>query len=764
MVQSAGARSTLVLLLGLAACKDAPTEPPAGPPARIEVTAGASFSGLVGTLLASPLAVRVVDKDGRAVRGAVVKFSLIQGAGSLSPQSAATGRTGEAQTRLTFGTAASAYRVHATVSGVDALGFFIGEAVAGAVARVVVTPGQARLVAVGDTLTLRARQYDSFGNVLPTSGLTWAAADPDVFTVDQAGLVTGTRALSVGRAIASVAGRADTAFVVVANPDASPCLGYAAPVTLAVGQSVDVSMTDGACIRSAGPGDEYVLIPWNGSTVGSSVVPLRVTGSGLSAVTAPQSLGPGAGVLSLAGAAPGTAADPARGFALELRIREMGRSEVMPLARRARSVFGAHAVSGRRAAAIPANLAPGDFIDLNANANASCSSPTSRTGRVAAISARAIVVRDTANPVEGFTDADYQRIATTFDTLVVPVDETAFGAPTDIDRNGKVVIFFTRAVNEMTPAGASFYYGGFFHPRDLLPRQQDGAPFCAGSNEGEMFYMLVPDPAGTINGNTRRVGFVDSVTVGTLAHEYQHLINAGRRAYVNDAITDEEVWLNEGLSHIAEELVFYRATGFAPRQNIGGGSFGSQSFDGLFLQFMAANFGRLRIFLQTVQSVSPYSGGDDLATRGAAWAFLRYAADRRGASDGDVWMRLVNSTSAGLQNLQGVFGTNVLGMVRDWIVSLYTDDYVAGVPASFTQPSWNFRTAFPAAPVSPRPYPLIDAVRSMTNETSHQVSLRGGSGGFWRFAVTPGREASIRVTASGVAPPATVRATIVRRQ
>jgi hypothetical protein len=344
------------------------------------------------------------------------------------------------------------------------------------------------------------------------------------------------------------------------------------------------------------------------------------------------------------------------------------------------------------------------------------------------------------------------------------VDEAAFGAPTDIDRNGKVVIFFTRAVNELTPAAAAFYYGGFFHPRDLLPRQLDGATYCAGSNEGEMFYMLVPDPAGTINGNIRRVGFVDSATVGTLAHEYQHLINAGRRAYVNNAITDEEVWLNEGLSHIAEELVFYRAAGVSPRQNIGGGSFGSQPYDGLFIQFMAANFGRLRAFLQTVQSASPYTAGDDLATRGATWAFLRYAADRRAASDGDVWMRLVNSTSAGLQNLQAAFGTDVLGMLRDWTVSLYTDDYVGGVPPSLTQPSWNFRSAFPVAPVSPRPYPLVDAVRSMSNETSHQVTLRGGSGGFWRFAVPPGREASIRVTSSGFVPPATVRATIVRRQ
>jgi hypothetical protein len=232
---------------------------------------------------------------------------------------------------------------------------------------------------------------------------------------------------------------------------------------------------------------------------------------------------------------------------------------------------------------------------------------------------------------------------------------------------------------------------------------------------------------------------------------------------VNSAVTDEEVWLNEGLSHIAEELVFYRATGMAPRQNIGGTSFGTQPTDGLFIQYVAPNFGRLRIFLQTPQSSSPYSG-EDLAARGAAWAFLRYAADRRGVDDGDVWMRLVNSTSAGFQNLQAVFGADILGLLREWVVSLYTDDYIPGVAPSLTQPSWDFRTAYPSAPVSPRSYPLVDAVRRMSDGASHGVALRGGSGGFLRFAVTPGREASIRVTSGGVVPPATVRATIVRRR
>jgi hypothetical protein len=629
---------------------------------------------------------------------------------------------------------------------------------------VVIMPGQARLVAVGDTMRLRAGLYSIYGSPLSAGAVTWTAADPGVFTIDQGGLVTGTQALSVGRAIATIGGQADTAYVVVADPDASPCLGYSPPVTLAVGQAISVSMTDAACITSAGGGDEYVILPWQGSVIGASTASLEVTGSGLATVTSPP---PNRSPLDKAVPAQYAARGPQRlapSFEFERGLRAMSRRELMPLARAVPDAFKSRATSQSRAAAIPAYLAIGDLVDLNANATTACTLPDPRTGRVAAISARAIVVHDTANPADGFTDADYQRFAVTFDTLIAAVADAAFGAPTDVDVNGKVVIFFTRAVNELTPAGASYYFGGFFHPRDLLPKYAYGAPYCPASNEREMFYMLVPDPTGVVNGNARSIGFVDTMTVGVLAHEHQHLVNFSRRAYVNGALTDEEVWLNEGLSHIAEELVFYRAAGMAPRQNIGGSSFGTQPFDGLFTRYMAPNFGRLRVFLENPQSYSPYSSYDDLGTRGAAWAFLRHAADRRGSADGDVWMRLVNSTVAGFYNLADVFGPNVVQMVHEWNVSMYTDDLVGGVAATYANPSWNFRTAYPAMPTSARSYPLVDAVRALTNDVPHTVSLQGGSGAYLRFAVPAGKEAVVRVTSNGSVPPPVIQATIVRTQ
>jgi hypothetical protein len=618
---------------------------------------------------------------------------------------------------------------------------------------VVITPGQIRLAAVGDTMRLHASLYDGDGNPVAGRAVTWTSADPSVFTIDQNGLVTGKQALSVGRAIASADGLADTAYVMVANPGASPCLGSAAPVALVIGQSLDVSMSDGACITSAGGGDEYLVMPWYGTANGSSTVPLDVMGIGLAATTTSPSRVP------LASRTIGTM-PIRRDLVFDRGIRELGRRVVMPMASDARAEIRRRALAPSFSAS-PTYLSVGDLVQLNTSIEP-CTSPIAATGRVIVTSARAIVVADTSNPPGGFSDADYARIAVAYDTLVAPVEDAAFGTPTDLDANGKVIIFFTRAVNALTASGATSVVGGYFHPRDLLPRIYNGQLYCPASNEREMIYMPVPDPNGAVNGNTFSVGFIDSLTIGTLAHENQHLVNFGRRLYVNDAFTDEEVWLNEGLSDIAQELVFYRAAGLASRQNIGAEHFGTQPFDGLFSMYMAPNLGRLAVFLQQPQSYSPFSANDQTGTYGAAWAFLRYAADHRGSADGDVWLRLVNSQVAGFDNLANVFGPNLGQMFNAWSLSLYTDDTTPGVDSMYVEPSWNLRSAYPALPASAQSYPLLGAVSVLSDGQSQTVSLTGGASAYFRFSITSGGSAVIRLTTKGLMPPAAVQATIVR--
>jgi hypothetical protein len=408
--------------------------------------------------------------------------------------------------------------------------------------------------------------------------------------------------------------------------------------------------------------------------------------------------------------------------------------------------------------------AVGQLVQLNANAFHECRSPDLRTGRVVAVSQRAVVVADTGNPRGGFTDDDYRRYAATFDTLVHPLAAAAFGEPQDLDGNGRAVIFFTRAVNELSPASSNAYVGGFFWVRDLNERA-----VCAGSNAGEMFYMLVPDPDGlvtTANGSPARAfrhGFVDSVTVATLAHEYQHLINASRRALVTRTTVAEEGWLNEALSHVAEELVFHRRSGTAPRANLGGDRFDAADYTAAFTQYAASNFGRLRSYLERPELYSPFAdegAGTGLQARGASWAFLRYLADQRAGGDGDAWYRLVNSATAGFANVQQVFGLDPLAAMRDWSVALLTDDLLPGAAARYTQPSWNFRSAYASLPTGGMAYPLL--TRTLRVDGATGVTLRAGGASYLRFAVPAGQEAMIQVGASGGAPPATVGTLLVR--
>jgi hypothetical protein len=398
------------------------------------------------------------------------------------------------------------------------------------------------------------------------------------------------------------------------------------------------------------------------------------------------------------------------------------------------------------AAAVPQ---VGDIVTVNVQTDSACTAIVKRGARVVAISAQSIVLSDTLNPSGGFSTADYQRFAARFDTLVYPVDVANFGAPADIDKNGKIVLLFTAAVNALTPRNSSSYVGGFFYNRDLFP-VTDALPLegCPGSNYAELFYLLAPDPNGVINGNVRETAFVDSVTTSVLAHEFQHLINASRRLYVTQNVQDfEETWLNEGLSHIAEELLFYHEAGLASRQNID--TIRLRSSNAIRIAFnvdQLSNASRYRTFLVAPSENSPFRDDDSLETRGATWNLLRYLADRKGGSETATWQALVNTTKVGLPNLSAVFGGDIASKVHDWNVSHYTDDVVPGLPVENMQPSWNWHSVFKALTKTGPAYPL--EVKTLT-AGSASGTLIGGAAAYYRFSVPAGTAATITLAAPG---------------
>ncbi len=247
-----------------------------------------------------------------------------------------------------------------------------------------------------------------------------------------------------------------------------------------------------------------------------------------------------------------------------------------------------------------------------------------------------------------------------------------------------------------------------------------------------------------------------TTAIGTLAHEYQHLINAGRRMYVNTDATDfEEVWLNEGLSHIAEELLFFRVSGTQPRQNLDAPTI--QRLPALvdaFNNYESANAGRLELFLEAVASNSPFADDDSLETRGATTAFLRYVADHYSGAENAMWNQLVNSTTTGLSNLTRVLGSDVMGTFRDFSTSLFTDD-LAATEARYQEPSWNWRSLY-AALLRGSAFPL--ATVSLTPGNATTLSVVAGSAAYLRFGVAAGGSGAVQM----MAPAAATTWTVVR--
>ncbi len=526
--------------------------------------------------------------------------------------------------------------------------------------------------------------------------------------------------------------------------------------SLAIGGTANVAANGSLTLVTGSSGAEYALVVTDTAlTAKAAADAFRVSGTNISA--------------------PGTVSQPATSriplsesigpttltldFSFAVRLNQSARRELSPRVPGAQRAY-AQRSTAPSASATAAAVQVGDLLTLNVGSDP-CTTIVPRIGRVAAIGTTSIVVADTLNPAGGFTQADYQRFGTRFDTLVYPLDVANFGAPAAFGPEGKILLFFTTAVNALTPKSSQSYVGGFFFERDQFPVL--GTPelqACKGSNARNIFYLLTPDPIGTINGNIRRTGFVDSITTNILAHEFQHLINSSRRLYVNGASTSSDVvWLNEGLSHIAEELLFYHEGRSGPRLNLDVDALrASTALKDAFNSDQSSNTARYREYLIAPSTSSPIRDDDSISTRGATWDLLRYLADRKvrlsGGTDASIWFALANSKTSGVANLRAVFGANLGGMLRDWSIAQYTDDATPSVSVDLTQPSWNWRSIFPALGSTASAFPLV--VNPLGTEVSGTV-IPGGAA-FYRFAVAANTSASLTLTAaSGV-----VQATVVR--
>ncbi len=616
-------------------------------------------------------------------------------------------------------------------------------------------------VAVDSVFALSARILDSSGNPLRDESVTWSSDRPEVASVDGSGVVAA-RAVGTANITARHRIGEDVARINVAAPVSGPLsCTQEDEVHLAVGQVLLLEGEDAtlSCLTGGEGGAEYTIATVNTGRAAASTLPVNVRATGIRGVTGP----PTPNLISVDSRSRIMPDDR-----FHLRMREGSSRALEPLLRRGQA---------ERLVAGPARqMSVGELMAFNVATDASdgCSSVDTRHGRVRHVSQRAIIVADTMNPAGGFSDDDYAEFAAFFDQHAWPLVTRAFGTPSDIDRNDRAVVFFTVAVNELPansnlPQNAGSFVGGFFYNRDLFARSS-----CEGSNAAEMFYMLVPDPIGETRSGGRRpfgLNFVRQKIPTLLVHEFQHLINDSRRLHVNASPVWEETWLNEGLSHIAEELMFYRLAPELERgQNLGPSSFVNASQRSAFQSFQQDNHDRFNVFIRDGTGASML-GEDLLATRGAAWSFLRYLGDQAGGGEEKLWEDLVTGARhAGLDNLDEVLGGATRERMRDWAVALYADDAGLTDDPRYQTSSWNYRAMYTEGSRlfsrGNEPYPL--RVRELSDDQNRRLTLPGGAAGYLRLGVTAGGRGAVRVTVGAAAdgtqlpPPSRLKLAVIR--
>jgi hypothetical protein len=445
--------------------------------------------------------------------------------------------------------------------------------------------------------------------------------------------------------------------------------------------------------------------------------------------------------------------------AIDNKVRAFERSRLTlrsPSASGIASRFSVRRSSQVAAAAVPA---VGDIINVkipDASSSNLCDNFIATQATVASVSRRAILAVDTLDgpPQLLFPQAVLDSITNEFDNITYPTDSSYYNNPTDVDANGHIILLFTGQVNKLTPPNTTGgFVGGFFFAGDFFPATDQGGgagSFCAQSNNAEIFYLLSPDPTGTKFGNTRSASSVRQGTRGTIAHEFQHMINAGRRFQNPQVQAFEASWLDEALAHFAEDAVGRAARGFTDLQTL---SFAdlvpcntpcSQAND--FNAFFFQNLARLTYWMVAPDKFSPMSKMADtsLATRGAAWAIVRYAADNYSKADPRALTRaLAAGPDTGLKNFLAAVKVPVDTVVKGWLVSMYADHLgIANLDAKYQYRSYNFRSVMPPVARSvlnqqTASYPLL--VQSIGSGSDNISSTsRSGSGTYYRLSVTGG--------------------------
>ena len=185
---------------------------------------------------------------------------------------------------------------------------------------------------------------------------------------------------------------------------------------------------------------------------------------------------------------------------------------------------------------------------------------------------------------------------TDYDLLV-----SSLGQPSDVDGDDHIHFLYTPLVD-------STGFGGFVDAASILPSDVGG-----NGNQSDLIFVALDEPASSYR--------------SLLAHEFQHLISFNEHVLVRFG-SSEVSWLNEGLSHVAEDLVDGHARG--------------------------GNADRVATYLADPARVGLIGDASiSAAKRGGAYLFVRSLVDRFGPP---ILLQLIGTGLADTDNLARATG------------------------------------------------------------------------------------------------------------
>ncbi len=199
---------------------------------------------------------------------------------------------------------------------------------------------------------------------------------------------------------------------------------------------------------------------------------------------------------------------------------------------------------------------------------------------------------------------------------------------------GRVYLLYTHLVDEVGDDTTTVR--GFFSAASVLPVNQGG--------NGDQINLLFINP------------FNDpDVTDAVLAHEFQHLFSFYQHVLIRNG-RPEESWLNEGLSHVCEDLVGGHET--HNRQNI---------------ERFLANPHR-----------TPLRGSvENPGVRGAAYLFVRSLIEDFGMG---ILQRLVQTNNVGFRNVKDATGDRITDIYERYLSRLFLSGSGLNTALNYTTP------------------------------------------------------------------------------